>query len=64
MFLKHNNIFDKEVNSKSSLQLNQPFNLIKIGYYEHYSSNNFYEHFVYEGKLQDIFKKSLGDYIK
>ena len=57
-----NNIFDKEVNSKSLLQLNLPF-LNKNWNYEHYSSNNYYEHFVYEGKLQVFFKKSLGDYI-
>ena len=31
--------------------------------YEHYSSNNFYDHLVYEGKFQDIFKKNIGDYI-
>ena len=57
-----NNIFDKEVDSSSILQLNQP-QLNKKWSYEHFSSNNFYDHLVYEGKFQDIFKKSIGDYI-
>ncbi|MFM7980454.1 MAG: hypothetical protein ACKPKO_14165, partial [Candidatus Fonsibacter sp.] len=57
-----NNIFDKEISSKSPLQLNA-VQLNKDWVYEHFSSNNFYEHFVYEGKFQDIFKKSIGDYI-
>jgi outer membrane protein assembly factor BamB len=57
-----NNIFDKEINSKSILQLNQP-QLNKKWSYEHFSSNNFYEHLVYEGKFQDLFKKNLGNYI-
>ncbi len=57
-----NNIFDKEINSKSILKLNAP-TLNKNWAYEHYSSNNFYEHFIYEGRFQDIFKKSIGDYI-
>lgn len=52
-----NNIFDKEVNSKSLLQLNLPF-LNKNWAYEHYSSTNYYEHFTYEGKLQVLFKKA------
>ncbi|NCU52544.1 MAG: hypothetical protein EBX25_04185, partial [Candidatus Fonsibacter ubiquis] len=52
-----NNIFDKEISSKSPLQLNVA-QLNKEWVYEHFSSNNFYEHFVYEGKFQDIFKKS------
>lgn len=57
-----NNIFDKEISSKSTLLLNSPqFN--KDWVYEHFSSNNLYEHLVYEGKFQDIFKKSIGDYI-
>ena len=57
-----NNIFDKEISSKSPLLLNSPqFN--KDWVYEHFSSNNLYEHLVYEGKFQDIFKKSIGDYI-
>ena len=57
-----NNIFDKEISSKSPLLLNSPqFN--KNWVYEHFSSNNLYEHLVYEGKFQDIFKKSIGDYI-
>ncbi len=57
-----NNVFDKEVDSKSILQLNQP-QLNKKWSYEHFSSNNFYEHLVYEGKFQDIFKKNIGDYL-
>ena len=57
-----NNVFDKEVVSSSILQLNQP-QLNKKWSYEHFSSNNFYDHLVYEGKFQDIFKKSIGDYI-
>ena len=57
-----NNIFDKEISSKSPLQLNA-VKLNKDWVYEHFSSNNFYQHFVYEGKFQDIFKKSIGDYI-
>ena len=57
-----NNIFDKEISSKSPLQLNA-VKPNKDWVYEHFSSNNFYEHFVYEGKFQDIFKKSIGDYI-
>jgi len=57
-----NNVFDKEVDSRSILQLNQP-QLNKKWSYEHFSSNNFYDHLVYEGKFQDIFKKSIGDYI-
>lgn len=57
-----NNIFDKEISSKSPLLLNSPqFN--KDWVYEHFSSNNLYEHLVYDGKFQDIFKKSIGDYI-
>jgi outer membrane protein assembly factor BamB len=57
-----NNIFDKEISSKSPLLLNSPqFN--KDWVYEHFSSNNLYEHLVYEGKFQDIFKKNIGDYI-
>ena len=57
-----NNVFDKEVDSRSLLQLNQP-QLNKKWSYEHFSSNNFYDHLVYEGKFQDIFKKTIGDYI-
>ena len=57
-----NNIFDKEINSKSPLLLNSPRSN-KDWVYEHFSSNNLYEHLVYEGKFQDIFKKSIGDYI-
>ena len=57
-----NNVFDKEVDFRSLLQLNQP-QLNKKWSYEHFSSNNFYDHLVYEGKFQDIFKKSIGDYI-
>ena len=57
-----NNIFDKEISSKSPLLLNSPqFN--KDWVYEHFSSNNLYEHLVYDGKFQDIFKKSIGDFI-
>ena len=57
-----NNIFDKEIDARSLLQLNQP-QLNKKWSYEHFSSNNFYDHLVYEGKFQDIFKKSIGDYV-
>ena len=57
-----NNIFDKEISSKSPLLLNLPQSN-KDWVYEHFSSNNLYEHLVYEGKFQDIFKKSIGDYI-
>ena len=57
-----NNVFDKEVGSRSVLQLNQPL-LNKKWSYEHFSSNNFYDHLVYEGKFQDIFKKNIGDYL-
>ena len=57
-----NNVFDKEVVSRSILQLNQP-QLNKKWSYEHFSSNNFYDHLVYEGKFQDIFKKNIGDYL-
>ena len=57
-----NNIFDKEISSKSLLLLNSPQSN-KDWVYEHFSSNNLYEHLVYEGKFQDIFKKSIGDYI-
>ena len=57
-----NNIFDKEISSKSQLLLNSPQSN-KDWVYEHFSSNNLYEHLVYEGKFQDIFKKSIGDYI-
>ena len=57
-----NIIFDKEISSKSPLLLNSPQSN-KDWVYEHYSSNNLYEHLVYEGKFQDIFKKSIGDYI-
>ena len=57
-----NNVFDKEVDSRSILQLNQP-QLNKKWSYEHFSSNNFYDHLVYEGKFQDIFKKNIGDYL-
>ena len=57
-----NNVFEKAVDSSSILQLNQP-QLNKKWSYEHFSSNNFYDHLVYEGKFQDIFKKSIGDYV-
>jgi outer membrane protein assembly factor BamB len=57
-----NNVFDIEVDSRSILQLNQP-QLNKKWSYEHFSSNNFYDHLVYEGKFQDIFKKNIGDYL-
>ncbi|CAO6131676.1 COG1520 FOG, WD40-like repeat [Candidatus Pelagibacterales bacterium] len=57
-----NNIFDKEINSKSPLLLNSPRSN-KDWVYEHFSSNNLYEHLVYDGKFQDIFKKSIGDFI-
>ncbi|MSP06176.1 MAG: hypothetical protein EXR13_01210 [Candidatus Fonsibacter sp.] len=57
-----NNVFDKEIDSKSIMQLNQP-QLNKKWSYEHFSSNNFYEHLVYEGKFRDVFKKKIGDYI-
>ena len=57
-----NNIFDKEISSKSPLLLNLPQSN-KDWAYEHFSSNNLYDHLVYEGKFQDIFKKSIGDYI-
>ena len=57
-----NNVFDKEFDSKSILQLNQA-QLNKKWTYEHYSSNNYYDHLVYEGKFQDVFKKNIGDYI-
>ena len=57
-----NNIFNKEISSKSPLLLNLPQSN-KDWVYEHFSSNNLYEHLVYEGKFQDIFKKSIGDYI-
>ena len=57
-----NNIFDKEIISKSPLLLNSPQSN-KDWVYEHFSSNNSYEHFVYDGKFQDIFKKSIGDFI-
>jgi len=57
-----NNVFDKELDSSFILQLNQP-QLNKNWFYEYFSSNNFYDHLVYEGKFQEIFKKSLGDYL-
>jgi outer membrane protein assembly factor BamB len=57
-----NNIFDKEISSKSPLLLNSPQSN-KDWVYEHFSSNNLYEHLVYDGKFQNIFKKSIGDYI-
>ena len=57
-----NNVFDIEVDSRSILQLNQP-QLNKKCSYEHFSSSNFYDHLVYEGKFQDIFKKNIGDYL-
>jgi outer membrane protein assembly factor BamB len=57
-----NNFFDKEIDSKSILQFNQP-QLNKKWNYEHFSSNNFYEHFVFDGKFDGIFKKDIGDYV-
>ena len=57
-----NNVFDKEIDARSLLQLNQP-QLNKKWSYEHFSSNNFYEHLIYDGKFQDIYKKNIGDYI-
>ena len=57
-----NIIFDKEISSKSPLLLNSPQSN-KDWVYEHFSSNNLYEHLVYDGKFQDIFKKSIGDFI-
>ena len=56
------NAFDKEINSNLILQLNAP-RLNKNWFFEHFSSNNFYDHLVYEGKFQDIFKKNIGDYL-
>ena len=50
-----NNVFDKEVDSRSVLQLNQPL-LNKKWSYEYFSSNNFYDHLVYEGKFQEYLK--------
>jgi hypothetical protein len=46
-----NNVFDKEVVSRSILQLNQP-QLNKKWSYEHFSSNNFYDHLVYEYRYE------------
>jgi len=57
-----NNLFDKEIDSKNSLQFSQP-QLNKKWLYEHYSSNNFYEHLTFDGKFDDIFKKDIGDYV-
>ena len=57
-----NNLFDNEIESKSSLQLNQP-QLNKKWSYEHFSSNNFYDHLIFDGKFDDIFKKDIGDYL-
>ncbi|PHX88582.1 MAG: hypothetical protein CK535_06140 [Pelagibacteraceae bacterium] len=57
-----NSVFDKEIDPKLILQLNQP-QLNKKWSYENFSSNNFYDHLVYEGKFQDIFKKNIGDYL-
>ena len=57
-----NIIFDKEISSKTPLLLSTPQSN-KDWVYEHFSFNNLYEHLVYEGKFQDIFKKSIGDYI-
>jgi len=57
-----NNVFDKELDSSFILQLNQP-QLNKKWSYEYFSSNNFYDHLVYEGKFQEIFKKNIGDYL-
>jgi outer membrane protein assembly factor BamB len=56
------NIFDKEIESKNNLQFSQP-QLNKKWLYEHFSSNNFYDHLVFDGKLEAIFKKNIGDYI-
>jgi outer membrane protein assembly factor BamB len=56
------NIFDKEIESKNNLQFSQP-QLNKKWLYEHFSSNNFYDHLVFDGKLQAFFKKNIGDYI-
>ena len=56
------NIFDKEIISKNNLQFSQP-QLNKKWVYEHFSSNNFYDHVVFDGKLETIFKKNIGDYI-
>lgn len=56
------NTFDKEITYGSTLKLNQPL-INKKWIYEHYSSNNFYDHFFYDGKLEDIYKKNVGDYI-
>ena len=56
------NIFDKEIESKNNLQFSQP-QLNKKWLYEHFSSNNFYDHLVFDGKLEAFFKKNIGDYI-
>ena len=56
------NIFDKEIISKNNLQFSQP-QLNKKWVYEHFSSNNFYDHLVFDGKLETVFKKNIGDYI-
>jgi outer membrane protein assembly factor BamB len=56
------NLFDKEINTNLTLQLNQTL-LNKKWHYEHFSSNNFYDHFFYEGKFDDVFIKNIGDYL-
>jgi len=56
------NIFDKEIESKNNLQFSQP-QLNKKWLYEHFSSNNFYDHLLFDGKLEAFFKKNIGDYI-
>jgi outer membrane protein assembly factor BamB len=56
------NIFDKEIESKNNLQFSQP-QLNKKWLFEHFSSNNFYDHLVFDGKLEAFFKKNIGDYI-
>jgi len=56
------NIFDKEIESKNNLQFSQP-QLNKKWLYEHFSSNNLYDHLVFDGKFEAFFKKNIGDYI-
>ena len=50
------NVFHKEVDSKSVLQLNQPQLNTKWSY-EHFSSNNFYDHFIMKVNFRIFLKK-------
>jgi len=56
------NIFNKEIEAKNTLQLSIP-QINKSSDYEFCRSNNLCPHFVYEGLFTDVNEKNIGSYI-